>query len=81
MNFFLIKIFLFALIASVCYARIEGCDPRDERYPEAVEECNAQCIAADCAYGYCANDNVHREFECKCVGTRMCNNGNEWLDQ
>ena len=81
MNFFLIKIFLFALLANLCMAAIEGCDPRDQRFPVANQECNDACVAADCAYGYCANDNSIREFACKCVGTRSCNNGNEWLDE
>ncbi len=80
MNFFLIKIFLFALFANICLAAIEGCDPRSDRFQLANEECNEACITANCSYGYCSNSNSHREFACKCVGSRICNNGQEWLD-
>ncbi len=72
---------MFALFANICLAAIEGCDPRDERFPIASEECNSRCIAANCAYGYCSNAFSGREFACKCVGSKSCNNGNEWLDQ
>lgn len=76
----ILRLFLFVFFVSIVHSKIEGCAPWEDNFSQANAECNAACMNLNCSYGYCANDNPQREFGCKCVGQKDCNNGNPWLD-
>ncbi len=74
-------LFLIVILVNLIYGTNSYCAPWEESFIDDNKHCDVACIAANCSYGFCANDNASREFACKCVGTSECNNGNQWLNE